>query len=460
MKTTFKKDKRPMTMKRLQQLFFLIAFSITAASVQAQAPYTIRVTEVPNMQMPALQSFCYAQYNGYWLLFGGRTNGFHGVSDPSSAFPTRYDNQRFWVIDLANNKSWSAPIPAAYLQRLRATNIQFYQDGNTLFCNGGYGSTCDDDQDSCYQTFPYLSALNISGLVTAIVNNQTTGLEKYITSIQDERMRVTGGALKKLGSWYYLIFGHNYNSIYKGGITGLYTEQVRKFQISGGVGGMTITNYQALTTKLPYGGYTQFHRRDLNTVNSIMPDQTLGVTAYGGVFTKEAGPYPNPVYIGQSSGGATTINIDTTFQQKFCLYDCAYISLYDQSSSTNYTSFLGGITNYYYDKNNTPTPSNAANFMPFFNHVSTIARNKNMQSKEFPQLTPALPGYIGANAIFIAAANTPVVQGSEIIDYAKLGKSTLLGWMYGGILATAPQSSEFNPTYASGKVYAVYLDKN
>ena len=44
----------------------------------------------------------------------------------------------------------------------------------------------------------------------------------------------------------------------------------------------------------------------------------------------------------------------------------------------------------------------------------------------------------------------PLLRGSNKV---------LLGRIYGGILATAPQSSEFNPTYASATIYEVYLER-
>ena len=39
------------------------------------------------------------------------------------------------------------------------------------------------------------------------------------------------------------------------------------------------------------------------------------------------------------------------------------------------------------------------------------------------------------------------------------GDSVLVGWMYGGIWATADQASEFNPTFANQKVYEVWMNR-
>jgi hypothetical protein len=90
-----------------------------------------------------------------------------------------------------------------------------------------------------------------------------------------------------------------------------------------------------------------------------------------------------------------------------------------------------------------------------------MARDYAGNYTEYPQYSPALPGFIGSNAVFIPLPTIPRFNNSaEIIDYSKLpyGK-TQVGWIYGGINATAPQSSEFNPTFASRYIYAVYLTR-
>ena len=125
-----------------------------------------------------------------------------------------------------------------------------------------------------------------------------------------------------------------------------------------------------------------------------------------------------------------------------------------------FTSLLGGITNYYY-QGDSLVPSNLNNFMPFFDHVSTLVRNSDGSFNEYPQLSPALPGFIGSNAAFIPASNVSFYGNTDdIIDYSKLQANTMVGWMYGGILATAQQANEFNPTYANNKVYEVWIQKN
>lgn len=446
--------------------FFCLSLGwASIAAAQSNPGFTIQLEDSGNAIAPKLQSYCLAASGGKILLFGGRINGFHGTSDMESTFPSQYSNRYFWVLDPINQKSWKADLPAGFKYQLSSTNMEFFQDDDVLYCIGGYGSQCDQDSASCYQTFPNLTSIRVTALMNAIISGQTSNLGQYLSSITDERMRVTGGSLKKLGDWFYLCFGHNYYTMYKGGVTGIYTEQIRKFKIQNSGTSLSITNYQTYTDPTNLQPQSEFHRRDLNVVETIMPDGTIGLTAYGGVFTQYGSAWFHPISVYQSASGVTTNKVDTSFNQKFNLYDCASISMYDKVTKNMYTSMLGGITFYYYDKNGNLEPSNGLNFMPFSNNLTTLVRGSNGKTVEYPQQSPALPGYIGSNAVFVPAPNIPMYStgGShDIIDLNIIptGIPVLIGYMYGGIMATADQSSEFNPTFASSKIYNVYLTRN
>lgn len=435
-----------------------------AGTPNATAPFTITLVEVKGTNTPALQSFVFGQANGLWLMTGGRTNGFHGTSDNESTFPTKYSNTNMFVYDPVNNKQYKMPIPATFALQLQSTNMNYYQDGDYLYCIGGYGSTCATDSPSCYQTFPNLTAINVPNAITAIQNNNAASLEAAISTIEDERMRVTGGALRKIGDWFYLTVGQNYNTMYKGGVTGIYTDQVRKFKITNTGGVPAITNYIAFDAPWPTAQdeFSQFHRRDLTVSEAVLTDGTQALTIFGGVFTKHGGAFTNPITISQSSNNITFFTLNTGISQKFNLYECAHIPMYDATTQTMYTVLLGGISDYYYDKQGVLMPGNPLNALPFSNHVTTIVGNPTGAMVEYPQQTPALPTYIGSDAEFVPDASLALYQNSEaIIDFSKLpaSGSVTLGLMYGGIVATAQQSSEFNPTFASNKIYRVVLSR-
>jgi hypothetical protein len=198
-------------------------------------------------------------------------------------------------------------------------------------------------------------------------------------------------------------------------------------------------------------------------VESIRSNLAPGLTAYGGVFTKVAGAWTNPVNIDQDSGGNTKIALDTSFSQKMSQYSCARLLMFSaRNSRTMYTTLLGGISLYFYDKNGKLVESNLDNFMPFINSITTLARLTNGRTVEWPQPPSlSLPELIGANAVFIASTRAPHMPGTaEVLDYDKLPPGgTVVGYLYGGIRALGPQISFVNPSYASNTIYEVVVQK-
>lgn len=294
-----------------------------AAPAADAVPYTVSVSEAKCQPAPALHSFAVAVHDGKWLLIGGRTNGFHRTSNPESTFPSKFSNEYIHVVDPARNAAWKVGIPEKFRLALRTTNMEFYQDGDILYLVGGYGSKSNADAEGDYQTFPNLTAVRVPQVIAAITSGKHDQVESAITSIEDERMRVTGGGLQKLGDTFYLVFGQNYDKKYKGAVTGKYTNEIRRFKIRLGADSLAIRDYEAITDPKGPGPDSQFHRRDLNVVPAIRPDGTPGISAYGGVFTRTGSAWVNPVLIDQDALGKATAVVDTKFQQKMCQYDAA-----------------------------------------------------------------------------------------------------------------------------------------
>jgi hypothetical protein len=429
------------------------------------APYTLSLEEVENDFAPALQSFAWANVGNKILIVGGRTNGFHGFTGTSSVFTPKLNNTNFYVVDLDAKKSYSLPIPKKYFYQLRSTNMESYHDGGTLYCIGGYGtnSEVDSPPSRTYETYPRLTAINISDAMNAIESQDADALEASISmSAKDDRMRVTGGELKKIGDYFYLVFGQDFSTIYTPGTTGAYTQEVRRFKIDNSGSTPTITDYTADSCDWDD---SSFHRRDLVVLENIMPNGKKGITVYGGVFTPVAnGAYFTPIYI-EDDNGNTKITTDNNFNQKFCQYAAPSITFHNYITGTTYTSILGGISQYSFDANGNEVNSNGS--MPFINTLTTIAHKKDGSSVEYPQASPALPGLIGAEAIFIPRFDLDFTdEVSTVIDFEKLkgkakegtdSKGFFIGYMYGGIEASTAQSSATNPTVASQKIYKVYI---
>lgn len=426
-------------------------------------PFSFVVEETDHDFAPALQSFAWARTGGSLLLIGGRTNGFHTFDDYNSTFPPKRSNTHIYVVDLDSSKTDSMEIPQKYFYQLRTTNMEYHQDGNTLYCIGGYGSTCEENgKESCYKTYANLTAIDIDAAVKAVKSHDKTALENSIKMApEDDRLRVTGGELRKIGDWFYLVFGQNFNTMYTDNVTGIYTQQVRRFQIDNSGTTPTISGYAADSCNWDD---SSFHRRDLVVVETHDLDGNPNITVYGGVFTPQANlDYQTPIYISQTdaSTGATKITTDNNFLQKFNQYAAPTFVLYNPVTKENYTVIFGGITQYYYTDGNLV---NGGFNMPFSNYITTIVRKGDGTSVEYPQETQTLPGYIGAEAIFIPGVNYFTGPAtSPTLDLSKLGDekgvTIPIGYIYGGILSAATQSSGTNPTVANNKIYKVSIKR-
>jgi hypothetical protein len=454
-------------MKTARYLSLILAALIAAASslpaAAADVPFTLRVQPAANQPAPALQSFAFAQHNGMWLIVGGRTNGFHRTSTPESTFPSQYENRYFYVVDPVGDREWKVAIPDAFQEFLSATNTEFYHEGDLLVIVGGYGSNCAEDLPSCYLTYPRITFLDVPRIIAAITSGQTGQLSQHISSLEDERFRVTGGGLSYANNYYYLVLGQNYDNIYKGAYTGKYTEEIRVFALLWNGTRYSIADYLAYRDPSGASGPdSQFHRRDLNMVETFGAGGKQGITVYGGVFTKDGGGWRYPINIEPGTRNTPTVTVDTSFAQKTSQYECAHLLMFDRTTNTMYTSLFGGISYYYYNAQGQLEESNLDNWLPFVSSITTLARDANGTTTEVVQPPSAsLPALLGANAVFAPEPSLPHMGNTEVIDYSRLppGNSILVGRIYGGIRATAPQSSQFNPTFANNMIYEVYLER-
>lgn len=426
----------------------------------SKMPYSISVTKSVTQPKDALpvQSAAHAFNGEYLLMVGGRIQGFHGTANATGVFDSKYSNDKISILNPKTGDFMSMDLPDEYKTFLMSSNMEYHYDGTYMVCVGGYGSYCNTCSPEQFRTFPRLTAINFDKAVSAIQSGNATELASSFTSIEDERFRVTGGGLEKIDGHYFLVFGQDYDTIYIGGITGEYTEQVRKFKLEIGET-ISVSDYQIFKDDKAKGVESQYHRRDLNVCSAIRPNGHEGITVLGGVFTKNDGGWVNPVMI--DGAKTSTVAVQTNMEQKLSQYECAVVSLYDPTNKTMFHTLLGGISYYFYEGGSLK-PSSIDNWLPFTSSITTIVHGPN-QLEEFPQPeTASLPGLLGSEAAFIPNPELSLVDGSEIIlDLSKMATGkTQVGWMYGGIEATAAQSSEFNPTSASNVLYDVWLTRS
>lgn len=423
-----------------------LAFRVTA---QQEFPYQLTLEPVIPAEFNGLQSYAWARSGDKILLVGGRTDGLHR-RQPFASFSSKYNNTELIVLDLHKEKVWKRslkdlPVPVA--EQLQSSNMEFFQEGNQLILAGGYGYSGSEKD---HITFPNLTSIRVNELVEAVIKNKE--LTPYIVQLKDERMAVTGGRLSKLGKLYYLVGGQRFDGRYNPhgpdhgpGFSQQYTNQVRKFSLSESGKGLHIENYAAVTDT------ALLHRRDYNLLNQYDEQGKEMLTIYSGVFQ-----------YGKDQPFTTLIDITDSalrevpgFNQQFCHYHTASLTIHDSKTQSQYAVFFGGIAQQYTD-----SAGNIINDkeVPFVKHISVVER-KAGSIKEY-LLPEKLTGYFGAAAEFIPA-NMNLFSASNILLGEKAGKrSFVAGYIIGGIDSRAPHvfwSNAAEPSRASPVIWKVIL---
>ena len=432
----------------LARTFFLIT-ALLSITANAQTPtFNVYIEPMSVPGLGGLQAFAFGQDNGKWLIIGGRLDGLHR-RQPFAAFDVAGNNNQLIVIDPATQQKWTAPIsalPVSLQEQLSSTNIEFHQEGNYLYMIGGYGYNA---ATAARKTFENLTAIDVPAVINAVING--TAITSYFRQISDAQFAVTGGHLKKINGTFYLIGGNkfdgNYNPMGNPTYTQVYTDAIRKFNLTDN--GTTITiNYLPTITDA-----TNLHRRDYNAVQQILPNGAEGITVFSGVFQPTVDlPFLNSVTI-DSLGYA----VNNSFQQYYNHYHCATLPIYSAISNEMHNVFFGGIAQYYDSLGILVQDNN----VPFVKTIARVTRNSAGTMAEY-KLPIEMPSLLGAGSEFIPIANVPQYNNEvfKLDDFT--ADSTLVGYIYGGISSSAKNIFFTNTgaqSTASSQIFKVYVIK-
>jgi hypothetical protein len=278
-------------MNKLIVFLLLIFAKLTIA--QTQFDYQLQITPVTITGLPGLHSMAVAQHNGKWLLIGGRKDGIH-ARQPFNAFPVLQNNTDIYVADVNTNQVWSSPLtslPISIQEQLQSTNMNFYQDHDSLYIIGGYAFSAIAND---HITFDKMTSIDVSGLMNAIINN--TSIVSYFKQIANPLFANTGGQLGKIGNTFYLVGGQKfdgrYNPMENPTYTQTYLSQYTKFSIDNSGNQLSISNVQTISDPV------HLRRRDYNLMPQIFPDGTEGYMISSGVFQQTINmPFLYPVNI-------------------------------------------------------------------------------------------------------------------------------------------------------------------
>lgn len=422
-------------------------------SGQSAVPFQVGLEEISISGMPGLQSFVHAQYNGKYLLIGGRTDGLH-QRQPFASFAAAENNTMAYVIDPLNMQVWSSSLsalPPAVFEQLQSTNMQFEQRDSTLYIVGGYGFSTSANN---HITHNKLTAVNVSGLVNAIVNGNA--IASYFRQISDPSFQVTGGYLGYLGQRFYLAGGQKFTGRYNPhgpnhgpGFTQEYTNAIRSFDIVDNGQSLSIANFSE------WRDTVNLHRRDYNLAYQFFPDGGLGFTIFSGVFQYSGDiPWLNTVDF-RDTGYAVVPN----FNQYLNQYHSAHMPVYDQTGNAMHTIFFGGMSRYTLDASgNLVDDIN----VPFVNTISQVSRYSDGSMQEFK--IGEMNGLLGSGAEFVPATGQNFVDTNGIISLDDLSnQKTLVGYVMGGIESTQKNIFFINTgtqSDATTRVFKVFITKN
>ena len=435
-------------MKKLL-LILALFLSVKIAVAQNTFPYDVQLTPITIANLPGLHSYAFGQHNGKWLIIGGRKDGVH-ARQPFNAFSNAQNNTNIYVVDIATQQSWSVSLntlPTGIKEQLQSTNMNFHQDGETLYIIGGYAfsATAND-----HITFDKLTTVDVPNLINAIVAG--TAITSHFKQMANPIFQNTGGQLGKIGNEFYLVGGQiftgRYNPMNNPTFVQTYLSKIQKFTIDNSGSQLSFSNYSDVTDAV------HLHRRDYNLVPQVFPNGEEGYTISSGVFQINADlPFLYPVDV-KSNG----YEPQTQFNQYLSNYHSGKIGLYDQTANRMHSLFFGGISQYYYNGTTLVQDNN----VPFVKEISRVTRQADgtLSEHNFPVEMPNLKG---AGAEFIPNSTLPHYT-NEVIKLSEVQATEfVIGHLYGGIQSptiNAFSNNQTSTTSADPTIYEVKLVYN
>lgn len=409
-------------------------------------PFSVSLKPTSVQGFSGLHSFAFASEGNKVVLIGGRKDGLH-ARQPFNAFPANQNNAEIILMDLDQKTSVNVPLsslPLSIAEQLQSTNMNFYQENDTLYVIGGYSYTTSA-QD--HITHNKLTAIKISSLIQAIETNQS--VVSSFEQLTDTLFGVTGGQLGRIGTTFYLVGGHRFDGRYNpmGNATYVqkYVNGYRNFQLKRINGQLTLVNVSQTTDQF------HLHRRDYNLLPHKYATGERGYLISAGVFQYNADlPFLYPVEINASGYQA-----HPSFSQYLSHYHCAKANIHSSLNHVTHTLFFGGMSQYQW-VNNVLTEDQG---VPFVKTISRLSRDDSGNFQEVV-LPIQMPQFAGSSAEFIPLDNIALVDHDMIDQEQLVGDSVHIGHIVGGINSPDPHPFNTNNTgvtSASSVVYEVWL---
>lgn len=471
----------------------------TTGATPAAIPYSLTLEGFSIDGFPGLHSAVVAGAPEKLLIIGGRRNGLHGFPGDRGpqggpSFPKTEANDTIYALDLKNRKLLGTAqvnsLPAKVASQFKATNLEYQLLNGWLYIVGGYGP---DPKTGTLRTLGYVTVVNFDALAGAVINKQPLDAafaSANIIQFDHPALAITGGDLDLLpddsgATDFVLAFGQQYDGEYTLGGSQAnqnYSDGVRVFQFTYPANSAKPSGVKFLTSvPNPPGTQmdpeSQYHRRDFTMQGSLDASGKRILVVYGGVF--KGGRFEgflNPVVIGSGSN-TVTVSPNTSTTQLLSQYDTAAIQLFDNrsGSGTIYTTFFGGISQYYWDsaanslKRDAMDLSKGIDGLPFINSISTLKMaTGNDTGTQYLHTGQAFPPasavpmcsnvaatYGGTESKFVIGPGVPRATDG-VLQLSAINYTSVVGYVVGGIASTAPYPA--GATCASNMFYQVTLN--
>lgn len=433
----------------LKKLVLLILLNLIAQSyTTAQIPghFKFDTFKIPNW--PNIHSFAFARLGEKILMIGGRTDGIH---PKESGFEYDRANTNIYVWNTKTMQIVSQTFNFADKEIhgfLSSANSTFTQDSDNLYMIGGYGQ----DASGAYQTYPYLAKIHIADCIRYVESSNDPA--PAFAFIKDSFFAVAGAQMRIQDSLFYLVGGNYFEGKYSSNssnVKQLYTDAFTIFKLSQTQGSL---QHEVVFKKTD--DYN-FHRRDFNLSSIIDADGKEKLMVYSGVFQYNV----NRPFLNTSIIDHTEVEEIFDFDQKFCAYNCAKLSFYDQTNNRSHQVFFGGMAEFYRDSIGQLTHDS---YVPFVKSVSCVTRNENRIFSEW-LLKEEMPGFLGCNSEVYVDPDLPFIS-NDIIDLNALASdTTVLGYIFGGIYNLGPdrnpwQNDSAHLTIANPYLIQIHFIKN
>lgn len=417
----------------------------------AQGPYAfsqqanVAVQSVQWANWPALQSFSIGEWEGEWLVVGGRTDGLH-QRQPWAAFASTGQPLAVYVLNPQTGGTWSAPLdslPVLVRDQFRSTNLQAATHGPWFYLLGGYGLS---SATGTFITHPQMTRIHLGSAIAAIKNGGT-GLSACVQTKFDNRFAVTGGKLVPYGNRLVLLGGHRFDGAYNpmghATYTQTYSHKAAHWVPLDSANSFALGGYQEILDT------ARLHRRDWNVL-PYRAASTAYLLGFSGVFQRGVDlPYTSGV-----AWNGDSVWTPTGFSQRLNQYHCASFGVYDSIAQSYAAVFLGGIAQY--------VPSvggglSADPNVPFVKTIGLIAHQNGLWSER--ALATELPQFLGTSAEFLLAPGIPRDSLGLVRLNALAGDSVFIGYLFGGIVSGSPVvffGNNPGASQATSQLYKVY----